>query len=87
MFLAEFMATSIVAPSEASTMAVFPTIWSVAVRGEVLHFGDEGNAYFDDLTDQSNRSTDILVHSSTVHARGDIVHIEAVMVGEMIAGR
>ena len=37
------------------------------------------NAYFGDLTYQPDRTTDIVVHFGTVHARGDISHIEAVV--------
>lgn len=39
--------------------------------------GAEGKgAYSDNLTDQTNIATNVVVHSSTVHAGGDIGHIE-----------
>lgn len=40
---------------------------------------DEENAHLSDFTDQPHTTTDVVVHSSTVHARGDVGHIEAVV--------
>lgn len=37
--------------------------------------GNEGNAYFGDLADQSDRTTDVVGHSGTVHAGCDIGHV------------
>ena len=48
--------------------------------------GNKGDAYFGDLADQPNSTTDIVAHSCTVHARGDVSHIEAV-VAPVVRGR
>jgi hypothetical protein len=37
------------------------------------------NAYFGDLADEPNGLTDVVVQSGTVHARGDVSHVEAVV--------
>ena len=48
--------------------------------------GNKGDAYFGDFADQPNSTTDIVAHSCTVHARGDVSHIE-VVVAPVVRGR
>lgn len=49
------------------------------MRSALRASGTEEDAYLGNLTDQSDGATDVVVHPGTVHAGGEIGHLEVVM--------